>query len=136
LEGRSHEAAQKSLGYTYNWTDTNGNGYPDQNEWLTNAAGTPATPVGTLGAVATTIDPHLARPYSYQVVVGYEQQVFGDIRVGATYFYRTNKDQIGRYNLAQGLAYTPVTTYTTTTTVNGAPVTTTNPILNPLTGKP
>jgi hypothetical protein len=124
-------------GYIYNWADTNKNGYPDQNEWLTNTAGTPAKPIGTLGAVATTIDPHLARPYSYQVVVGYEQQVFGDIRVGATYFYRTNKDQIGRYNLAVTAAsYAPITTYTTTTMVNGAPVTTTNQITNPYTGKP
>ncbi len=114
-------------GYIYNWKDNNKNGYPDRNEWLTNVAGAPATPVGTLGGVASTIDPHLSRPYSYQVVVGYEQQVFGDVRVGATYFYRTNKDQIARYNTAiPSGSYTPVTTYSATA----------NPILNPYTGKP
>jgi Carboxypeptidase regulatory-like domain/TonB dependent receptor len=124
-------------GYTYNWKDLNGDGYPEANEWLTTASGAPATPVAPLGAVATTIDPHIVRPYSYQVVVGYEQQVFGDIRVGATYFYRTNKDQIGRYNLAVTAAsYAPITSYTTTATVNGAPVTTTHSIVNPLNGQP
>ena len=124
-------------GYIYNWKDLNGNGYPDQNEWLTTSKGTPATPIGTLGGVAATIDPHLSRPYSYQVVVGYEQQVLGDVRVGASYFYRTNKNQIGRYNTAVPVsAYTPTTTYNTTSTANGAPVTTTNPILNPYTGQP
>ncbi len=118
-------------GYIYNWKDLNGDGYPEPNEWLytQNAQGTQtASPhIGTLGAVGSTIDPHLARPYSYQVVVGYEQQVFGDVRVGATYFYRTNKDQIARYNTAVSPTdYTPITAF--------GPAG--NPILNPLTGKP
>ena len=96
-------------GYIYSWKDTNGDGYPQQNEWLTNAAGVAATPTGTLGAVATTIDPHLTRPYSYQVVAGVEQQIFSGIRVDATYYYRTNKNQIARYNQAiPDGSYTPV----------------------------
>ncbi len=87
-------------GYIYTWKDLNGNGYPDQNEWLTTATGAPATPIGTLGAVASKIDPHLSRPYSYQVVAGFEQQLPGEIRFSATYFYRTNRNQIARYNNA------------------------------------
>jgi hypothetical protein len=102
-------------GYAYNWTDLNGDGLPQQNEFLT------GSPVSTLGGVNSTIDPNLKRPMSKEVVVGYEQQIFGDMRVSANYYFRNNQGLIGRYNLAA-----PSSAYTALST----------PIINPLNGNP
>ncbi len=117
-------------GYVYTWKDLNGDGYPQQNEWLTTPSGAPATPVGALGAVHVTIDPHLSRPYSYEVVGGYQQQVLRDVVVSANYYYRTTKDQIAQYNNAAPItAYEPVTTFPSGPNAG-------KPITNVYTGQP
>jgi len=47
-------------------------------------------------------------PYSDEVTAGVEHQVMRDMRVGAMYYYRTNRDQLGVRNLAVPTsAYTP-----------------------------
>ena len=50
-------------------------------------------------------------PYSDEVTAGIEHQVMRDMRVGAMYYYRTNRDQLGVRNRAvPPSAYTPFTT--------------------------
>ena len=49
-------------------------------------------------------------PYSDEVTVGVEHQVMRDMRVGAMYYYRTNRDQLAVRNRAVPTsAYTPFT---------------------------
>ncbi len=51
-------------------------------------------------------------PYSDEVTAGVEHQVMRDMRVGAMYYYRTNRDQLGVRNLAVPTsAYTPFTVH-------------------------
>jgi TonB dependent receptor/Carboxypeptidase regulatory-like domain len=107
-------------GQGYKWTDTNGDGIPQPSEFLS-----PANLLFSFGGIATRIDPNLKHPYSDQVSVGYEQQVYKDLHVGVTYYYRVNKNQLGQVNAAITPAdYTPITT------LNGQPIT------NPLTNQP
>lgn len=105
-------------GQTYRWTDTNGDGIPQQSEFLSSA-----NFLGSFGGIVTRIDPKISRPYSYQVNVGYEQQVLGDVRVGVSYYYRTTKNQISRRNAA----ILP-TDYTAVTSLGGSPIV--NPLNN------
>jgi outer membrane receptor protein involved in Fe transport len=106
---------------TFLWNDSNGDSIPQESEWKV------GDPIGaTGGAVGTHIDPNLGRPYSDQLSINYEQQVWGDLRLGAAYYFRKKKNSIGISNLAApSSAYNPVTTDN-----HGAP------ILNPLTGDP
>jgi Carboxypeptidase regulatory-like domain/TonB dependent receptor-like, beta-barrel len=94
-------------GNIYNWTDTNGDGIPQQSEYIN----TPATPA-TFGGINTTIDPNISRPYAMQVNAGYERQIFKDMSVGAGYYFRTTHNQIARINTAVPPSY-----YTSTTTI-------------------
>ncbi|MGC1416823.1 MAG: TonB-dependent receptor [Candidatus Acidiferrum sp.] len=110
-------------GKYYTWTDTNGDGIPQQNEWLPNGANT--IPVGAFGGSSTHINPNMSRPYSEEISAGYERQIWGDLRVGATYYYRTKKNLIGIENTAVSESdYVPITA------LNG------NPIVNPITNQP
>ena len=110
-------------GKYYAWTDTNGDGIPQQNEWLPNGANTIS--VNAFGGSSTHINSNMSRPYSEEVSAGYEKQLWRDLRVSATYYYRTKKNLIGIQNTAvQESDYVPITT------LNG------NPILNPITNKP
>jgi hypothetical protein len=110
-------------GKNYAWTDTNGDGIPQQSEWLPNGAAT--VPVGAFGGSSTHINPNMSRPYSEQISAGYEKQIWHDLRIGATYYYRTKKNLIGIENTAvQKSDYVPITT------LNG------NPIINPITKQP
>jgi hypothetical protein len=53
-------------------------------------------------------------PYSDEVTAGIERQVMRDMRLGAMFYYRTNRDQLGTRNLAvPSTAYTPFTVTTT-----------------------
>jgi len=98
-------------GKYYAWTDTNEDGIPQVSEWLPNGADT--VPVGAFGGSSTHINSRMSRPYSDQLSVGYEQKVWGDLRVGVTYYYRTKKNLIGLDNTAvQPSDYVPVTGYT------------------------
>ena len=108
---------------TYSWTDLNGDGIPQMNEWLPNGAAT--VPVGASGGSSTHINTNMSRPYSEQISAGYERQVLGDLRVGVTYYYRTKKNLIGIENTAVSPSdYVPITM------LGGAP------IVNPITGQP
>jgi hypothetical protein len=67
----------------------------------------------------------MSRPYSEEISAGYEKQIWRDLRISATYYYRTKKNLIGIENTAvQESDYVPITT------LNGSP------ILNPITNKP
>jgi outer membrane receptor protein involved in Fe transport len=49
-------------------------------------------------------------PYSDEVTAGVERQLMRDMRVGAMFYYRTNRNQIGlRNNAVPSSAYTPFT---------------------------
>jgi len=110
-------------GKYYAWTDTNGDGIPQQSEWLPQGAAT--APVSEFGGSSTHINPNMSRPYSEEVSAGYERQVWSDLRLGVTYYYRTKKNLIGIENSAVSKSdYVPVTT------IGG------NPIINPITNQP
>lgn len=80
---------------TFNWTDLNNDKIPQPNEWYTGA-----TPISITGGVVTTVDPNITRPYSDQINVGYQRTILRNVAVGASYYYRTTKNQIGRVNAA------------------------------------
>jgi hypothetical protein len=73
----------------------------------------------------------MSRPYSEQISAGYEKQVWRDLRVGATYYYRSKKNMFGVKNIAaQSSDYVPITTLPDPNT--GVPTA----IVNPLTNQP
>ena len=79
----------------YKWTDTNGDGVPETNEWKL-----PANLVAASGGVVTSVDPNLKRPYSNQFNVGYEQQVWSSVVVGVNYYFRNLKNEYAERNQA------------------------------------
>lgn len=98
-------------GKYYSWSDTNGDGIPQQSEWLPQGAAT--NPVAEFGGSSTHINSNMSRPYSEEVSAGYQRQVWSDLNVGVTYYYRTKKNLIGIENAAvQKSDYVPVTGYT------------------------
>jgi hypothetical protein len=107
-------------GQIYKWTDTNGDSIPQTTEWKD-----PANLLGSFGGTSTHIDPHMSRPYSDEVSVSYEKQIWRDLRISASYYYRTKKNLVGLKNLAAVPSdYAPITA------LNGQPIT------NPITGQP
>jgi Carboxypeptidase regulatory-like domain/TonB dependent receptor-like, beta-barrel len=99
------------FGKYYAWTDTNGDGIPQESEWLPNGAAT--NPVSEFGGSSTHINSNMSRPYSEEVSVGYERQLWKDLSVGVTYYYRTKKNLIGIENSAvQKSDYVAQTGYT------------------------
>jgi hypothetical protein len=107
-------------GQGYLWTDTNGDGIPQTSEWLN-----PSNLIFSFGGVFSRVDPNIKRPYSNEADVGYEQQIWRDLKVGVTYYYRSKKDEIGQINAAiLSTDYSPIQT------LNGQPIT------NPITGQP
>src|SRR5205807_8479768 len=79
---------------TFPWNDTNGDKIPQLSEWLP----ANATPVASSGGAQ--INSNMSRPYSEEVSAGYEKQLWRDLRVGATYYYRTKKNLYGTENAA------------------------------------
>jgi hypothetical protein len=110
------------INLTFSWTDPDALTVQDpplQSEWLP----TGATPVGSSGGAQ--INRNMKRPYSEEISAGYEKQLWRDLRIGATYYYRTKKNLFGIENAAVSQSdYVPVTT------ING------QPIVNPLTNQP
>jgi hypothetical protein len=99
--------------------DANNDGIPQLSEWLP----ANATPVASSGGAA--INRNMSRPYSEEISAGYEKQIWRDLRVAATYYYRTKKNLFGSENAAVSQSdYVPITT------LNG------QPIVNPLTNQP
>jgi hypothetical protein len=98
-------------GKYYTWPDLNDDGVPQENEWLPQGANT--VPVYAFGGSSTHINSNMSRPYSDQISAGYEKQIWRDLRVGATYYYRTKKNLFGLENTAvQPSDYVPVTGFT------------------------
>lgn len=113
---------------TYKWNAPAGTTTPQQSQWLPQGAAT--VPVTESGGVSTTINHNMSRPYSEQVTAGYERQLWADLRVGATYYYRTKKNLYGIENAALNASdYSPITTLLN---AQGVPT----PITNGLTGQP
>ncbi len=86
------------------WTDPNNNRKYDVGE--INLATCPAFSGGTLTNYAPGVD----WPYSDEVTAGLETQLRGQVRVGAMFYYRTNRQQIGQHNTLQ-----PTSAYTKST---------------------
>jgi hypothetical protein len=91
------------------WGDANGNRRYDEGE-LTGAC------PGFSGGTLTNYAEGVRWPYSDEITAGIETQLPGAVRVGAMYYYRTNRDQIGQINTLQ-----PASAYTahTITIPNG-----------------
>jgi len=83
------------------WTDPNGDGVFQTSEVNVAQCG------AFSGGVNTAYANGVSWPYSDEYTAGIEQQLPGAIRVGAMFFYRTNKQQLGQRNLAQ-----PTSAYT------------------------
>ncbi len=99
------------------WGDANGNRRFDEGE-LTGAC--PA-----FGGAVTGYSPDgVDWPYSDEITAGIETQLPGAIRMGAMFYYRTNRKQIGQINTLQ-----PASAYTahTVTIPNGPGGTVANP---------
>lgn len=99
--------------------DADNDGIPQVSEWLPPGA----VPINSSGGFQINRD--ASRPYQIEVSAGYEKQLWRDLRIGATYYYRTKKNLLGLVN-------TDVlrSDYTAITTLNG------QPIVNGLTGQP
>ena len=92
------------------WSDPNGDGKFQESEVNT------AQCSSFSGGATTNYAPGIRWPYSDEATVGIETQLPGAVRVGAMFYYRTNKDQYGSRNLAvPSSSYTPFTV----TTPNG-----------------
>ncbi len=84
------------------WTDPNGDGKFQESEVNV------ATCSGFSGGVSTFYADGVNWPYSDEFTAGVEQQLSGAIRVGAMFYYRTNRNQLGVRNQAVPTsAYTP-----------------------------
>lgn len=113
---------------TYTWNAPPGTTTPQLSQWLPQGAAT--VPVTESGGSSTHINPNMSRPYSEEVSAGYEKQIWRDLRVGATYYYRTKKNLYGIENAAlKPSDYSPITTLLD---AQGVPT----PITNGLTGQP
>ncbi len=92
-------------GSTCPWTDPNGNGRFDAGE-VNFAQCSGFASVSTFYADDNGPD----WPYSDEFTAGFEHQLIRDMRVGAMYYYRTNRNQLGTRNRAvPSSAYTPFT---------------------------
>jgi hypothetical protein len=86
------------------WTDPNGNGKYDVGE-----INVPACPAFS-GGILTGYAPGIKWPYSDEATAGIETQLPSAVRVGAMFYYRTNRAQFGQHNTLQpGTEYTKYT---------------------------
>ncbi len=91
------------------WTDPNGDGKVQTSEIGT-------CPASFSGGTLTNYAAGVQWPYSDEATAGIETQLPGAVRVGAMFYYRTNRKQIGQVNTLQ-----PASAYTehTITIPNG-----------------
>jgi hypothetical protein len=83
------------------WTDPNGDGRFTDNEYTASQCS------AFSGGATTNFAPGVRWPYSDEVTTGVETQIAGGVRIGAMYYYRTNRDQLGdRNNAVPTSAYT------------------------------
>jgi TonB-dependent receptor-like protein len=87
------------------WTDPNGDGIAQPSEIQTGACTAfPGLAIHYAGSNGPSW------PYSDEITAGVERQVMKDMRVGAMYYYRTNRNQIGTSNtLVPPSSYTAAT---------------------------
>ncbi|MEZ5283648.1 MAG: TonB-dependent receptor [Vicinamibacterales bacterium] len=86
------------------WSDPNGDGIFQTSE--VNVAQCSAFS----GGVGFRYADGISWPYSDEITAGVETQMPGAVRVGAMFYYRTNRDQVGQRNVAVPTsAYTPFT---------------------------
>jgi hypothetical protein len=99
------------------WTDPNSNRRFDEGELA------PCN-LAFSGGTLTNYAPDVEWPYSGEATAGIETELPGAVRVGAMFYYRTNKKQIGQINTLQ-----PASAYTahTVTIPNGPGGTVQNP---------
>ena len=76
------------------WSDPNGDGKFQESEVNVAQCG------AFSGGVGFSYADGIKWPYSDEATVGIETQLPGAVRVGAMFYYRTNKDQIGQRNVA------------------------------------
>jgi outer membrane receptor protein involved in Fe transport len=94
----------QSASQTCPWTDPNGNGIAESNEFGTGCSGFPNTTIRYGGANGPRW------PHSDEVTAGIEREIVKDMRVGVMYYHRTNRDQVGTRNTAvPSSAYAPFT---------------------------
>jgi len=94
----------QSASQTCPWTDPNGDGIAQANEFGTGCSGFPSTTIRYAGANGPRW------PYSDEVTAGVEREIVKDMRVGVMYYHRTNRDQVGTRNTAApASAYAPFT---------------------------
>ena len=100
------------------WSDPNGDGRFQESEVNTSQCSSFS------GGATTNYAPGIRWPYSDEATAGIETQLAGAVRIGAMFYYRSNKDQYGSRNLA-----VPTGTYTahTITVPNGPGGTVANP---------
>jgi hypothetical protein len=86
------------------WSDPNGDGRFQESEV------NEAQCSSFSGGATTNYAPGIRWPYSDEVTAGVETQLPGAVRLGAMFYYRTNRDQYGSRNLAVPTSsYTPFT---------------------------
>lgn len=103
-------------GFTYNWSTSTG--VPATCTYSTPTGCTAylgpqywGTQTAVIGAITTTLDPNIKRPFSNEIQAGWQKAFDKNLVFAVDYFHRNNRDQIGRYNLLiPPSAYTPVTT--------------------------
>jgi hypothetical protein len=87
------------------WDDKNGDLTAQKNEL--------SEPLFVFGGVGVRLDPNCSRPYSDEVTIGLDHELFKDVAVSAYYYYRKNKNLLGRINEAISASdFTPVSVIT------------------------
>ena len=84
----------QSASQTCPWTDPNKDGIAQASEIGTGCGGFPSS----TSPLRRAQRPNW--PYSDEITAGVERQVMPDMRVGAMYYHRTNRNQIGTRNTA------------------------------------
>ena len=97
------------------WTDPNGDGKFQESE--VNVAQCSAFS----GGATTTYAPGINWPYSDEATAGVETQLPGAVRIGAMFYYRTNRDQFGDRNTAVPTSAYTAHTITIPNGVGGGP---------------
>ncbi len=83
------------------WFDANGDLFAQKEEL--------SDPLFFFGGVGVRLDPECTRPYSDEFTFGVEHELVKDLGITATYYYRKNKNLLGRINEAVPKeSYTPL----------------------------
>ena len=81
------------IGFSYYWSDTNGNGQPDSppiDNYVLQPGQNPLTMLST--TFKQQIDPKLKDPYTREFTAAIEHELFPYLKVGLTYIYRDHKN--------------------------------------------